>query len=60
MQTLSAEQEMVVSSLRDIAETEFAERAFEWQGETPWENIELLADRGFMGINIDETYGGGA
>lgn len=59
MQTLSAEQEMVVSSLGDIAEAEFADRAFEWHGEMPWENIELLAARGFMGINIAEEYGGG-
>jgi alkylation response protein AidB-like acyl-CoA dehydrogenase len=59
MQSLSPEQEMVVSSLRDIAEKEFADRAFDCPGETPWENIELLADRGFMGINIDDEYGGG-
>jgi alkylation response protein AidB-like acyl-CoA dehydrogenase len=50
---------MVISALREIAEAEFAERAFEWEGETPWENVELLAEQGFMGLNIAEAYGGG-
>ena len=56
---LTAEQEMVLSSLEDIARKEFADRAFDWHGEAPWENIELLAKRGFLGINIAERYGGG-
>ena len=56
---LSDEQRMLVDSLSDLAESEFADRAFEWQGDTPWENVELLADRGFLGINLDEAYGGG-
>jgi len=59
MLSLSDEQEMVVSAIEDIAENEFADDAFEWDGETPWKNIELLAKQGFMGINIDEAYGGG-
>jgi alkylation response protein AidB-like acyl-CoA dehydrogenase len=50
---------MVVETLQDLARSEFADNAFTWQGETPWENIELLADRGFLGINISEEYGGG-
>ena len=50
---------MIVDSLSELAETEFADDAFEWDGETPWRNVELLADRGFLGINIDEEYGGG-
>jgi len=48
-----------VSTLETLAEREFADRAFEWDGEPPWANVELLADRGFLGINIDEAYGGG-
>jgi alkylation response protein AidB-like acyl-CoA dehydrogenase len=59
MTALSNEQEMLVQSLGDLAESEFADRAFEWHGEPPWENVELLADRGFLGLNIAEEYGGG-
>ncbi len=56
---LTDEQDMVLSALEEIAREEFAERAFKWQGEPPWENIELLAKQGFLGINFDESYGGG-
>lgn len=59
MPTLSTEQEMLLSSLQELAESEFAADAFEWDGEPPWPNIELLADRGFLGLNIAEEYGGG-
>ncbi|WP_254538519.1 acyl-CoA dehydrogenase family protein [Halomarina litorea] len=59
MIALSAEQQMLVSSLEDLAEREFADRAFEWQGDPPWANVELLAEQGFLGINIAEEYGGG-
>jgi len=58
MFALSDEQEMLVTTLRDIAEAEFAANAFEWHGDTPWENIELLANRGYLGVNISEEYGG--
>lgn len=50
---------MLAQSLQKIAENEFVERAFDWNGDPPWENVKLLADRGFLGINIDEKYGGG-
>lgn len=50
---------MIVDSLSELAVYEFADDAFEWGDETPWRNVELLADRGFLGINIDEEYGGG-
>ena len=59
MLSLTEEQQMILSSLEDLADREFAEKAFEWNGTIPWDNIELLADQGFMGINIDEEYGGG-
>ncbi|WP_226007053.1 acyl-CoA dehydrogenase family protein [Natrinema salinisoli] len=59
MISLSPEQELLVSSLEDIADREFAERAFDWDGEPPWENVRLLADRGFLGVNFDEEFGGG-
>jgi alkylation response protein AidB-like acyl-CoA dehydrogenase len=59
MISLTPEQKMLVSSVEDIASREFAGRAFDWNGEPPWENVRLLADRGFLGVNFDETYGGG-
>lgn len=58
MLSLSPEQELLVSSLEELAEREFAEKAFSWDGEPPWENVELLADRGFLGVNFPEEYGG--
>jgi len=59
MLTLNEERRMLVESVRDIAESEFAERAGTWQGDKPWENLELLADRGFLGISLPEAHGGG-
>jgi alkylation response protein AidB-like acyl-CoA dehydrogenase len=59
MQGLTEEQRMLVDSLRELSENEFAEDAFDWQGEIPLENTKTLAERGFYGINISEEYGGG-
>lgn len=59
MLALDDEQRMLVQTLSDLAEREFEERAFTWEGDYPWENIELLADRGFVGLNLPEEYGGG-
>ncbi|MEF8857056.1 MAG: acyl-CoA dehydrogenase family protein [Haloplanus sp.] len=59
MLSLSAEQRMLVDTCRDLAESEFADDAFTWGGETPWENIRTLADHGLLGVNFDEEYGGG-
>jgi len=59
MLALNEERRMLVESVRDIAESEFAERAGTWQGDKPWENLELLADRGFLGISLPEAHGGG-
>ena len=50
---------MLVETVRDIAEREFAEKAGTWGGAKPWENLELLADRGYLGISLPEAYGGG-
>lgn len=55
---LTQEQQMIVSSVRDLAESEFAEKAGRWGGELPWENIHLLAENDFLGLNLDEAYGG--
>lgn len=60
MVDLDSEQRLIMESIKDVAESEFAERAFSYgDGEVPKQNIELLADRGFLGINFDEEYGGG-
>lgn len=58
MYELTDEQRMMVNSLEDLADAEFAENAYTWGGEIPWENFELLADRGFLGLNFDPEYGG--
>ena len=59
MLNLSDEQAMVVRMIEELAEAEFADRAFEWGEEYPWPNMELLADQGVLGINLPEKYGGG-
>jgi len=59
MVTLTNEQQMLVRTIRDFAENEFADRAFTWNGEFPWEHIQMLAEQGFLGINLPKEYGGG-
>lgn len=59
MEALSDEQRMVLETVRDLAEQNFAEKACTWHDEAPWENVELLAEHGFLGLNFDEQYGGG-
>jgi alkylation response protein AidB-like acyl-CoA dehydrogenase len=60
MLELSSEQRMLVDETERIARNEFADRAFTWEGEEyPRENIETLADQGFLGINLPVEYGGG-
>lgn len=59
MLTLSAEQEMIVQSLKELAKDHFAESAYNESERKPRENLQLLAEQGFLGINFDEKYGGG-
>lgn len=59
MLALSDEQRMILETVREFAEQNFAEKACTWRHEAPWENIELLANQGFLGLNFDEKYGGG-
>jgi alkylation response protein AidB-like acyl-CoA dehydrogenase len=59
MVDFSDEQQMVLAAIRELAEENFAEKACTWHEEAPWENVELLAEHGFLGINFDEKYGGG-
>ena len=51
---------MLVEETRRLAENEFADAAFTWEGEGyPEENLQTLADHGFLGINLPLEYGGG-
>ncbi|UHQ96291.1 acyl-CoA dehydrogenase family protein [Natrinema halophilum] len=59
MLDLSDEQQMLLTSVEQLAEDKFEKDAFNWEGETPWKNVKLLADRGYFGINYDEELGGG-
>jgi len=59
MLTLSEERRMLVESIHEMAESEFKEQAGTWQGERPQENLEQLADHGYLGISLPEKYGGG-
>jgi len=58
MIALSDEQQMIVRAVRELAEEEFADRAFEYEDDLPWENVELLAEQGYLGISFDQEYGG--
>lgn len=55
---LNEEQQQLIDRASELADTEFADQAFTWNGDVPWENIKTLADEGLFGINIDEEYGG--
>ena len=59
MLELSDEQRMVARLIDEIATEEFEDRAFTWEGEFPWPNLETLAEQGLLGINLPEEYGGG-
>lgn len=59
MLALDDEQQLIVKMLDDIATENFQDKACAWDGEYPWPNIELLADQGFVGLNLPEEYGGG-
>jgi alkylation response protein AidB-like acyl-CoA dehydrogenase len=55
---LSDFQRDIVGAAEAVA-ADFADRAYEWQGDTPWANIATLADRGPWATAIPEAYGGG-
>lgn len=56
---LTDEQQMIVDLVEEFSENELADRAFEWNGETPWPNLEALSEHGLLCLGIPEDYGGG-
>jgi alkylation response protein AidB-like acyl-CoA dehydrogenase len=59
---LNASQQQLKERARDLADTVIAPRAAEVdRSETyPWDNVQALADAGFMGMTIPQEYGGPA
>ena len=57
---LTDAQREIRQKAREIAESQIAPRAAHWDEteEYPWENVQILAEAGFMGMNIPEEYGG--
>jgi alkylation response protein AidB-like acyl-CoA dehydrogenase len=56
---LSAEQRSMVGTVRDLAQSEFRQRAMKYMdGTFPWENLKKLAEIGVVGMAIPEEYGG--
>lgn len=56
--SLTEENRQIRRAARSLAEEEFAEDAFQWQEEYPAENAKILADHGYLGMTLPETYGG--
>jgi len=57
--TLTDEQRRFVSTIRELAQSEFRERALRYMdGTFPWENMKPLAEMGVLGIAVPEEYGG--
>src|SRR5436309_6382584 len=57
--TLSDEQRRFVSTVRELAQSEFRERAQRYMdGTFPWENMKALAELGVLGMAVPEEYGG--
>ncbi len=57
---LNEEQRQIQSTIRELAQAEFAPRAREIdeEGRFPQENVDRLFELGFMGLPIPEAYGG--
>ena len=57
--TLTDEQRRFVSTVRELAQREFRERAQRYMdGTFPWENMKPLAELGVLGMAVPEEYGG--
>lgn len=57
--TLTEEQRQIRRAAHELAESEFADDAFQHMGEFPAENSEVLAEQGFLGMALPSKYGGG-
>src|SRR5258708_18277363 len=57
--SLSDEQRQFIATIRELAQSEFRERAPRYQdGTFPWENMKPLAELGVLGMAVPEEYGG--
>src|ERR1700752_3721152 len=57
--SLSDEQRRFVQTMRELAQSEFRERAQRYMdGTFPWENMKALAELGVLGMAVPEEYGG--
>ncbi len=57
MESLTPKQQAFAEEAERVAET-FAEEAYTWHGDLPWENTAALADADLLCPSIDERYGG--
>src|ERR1700744_1443379 len=56
---ISAQQREMVTSVRELAQSEFKPAAQRWMdGTFPWENMRKLAALGVLGMSVPEEYGG--
>ncbi|MFH0942530.1 MAG: acyl-CoA dehydrogenase family protein [Chloroflexota bacterium] len=60
LQGLTEEQQMIVTTVRDIAKNEIAPRAeaIDREGEYPWDIINIFREAGILSLPIPEEYGG--
>ncbi|MFC7156908.1 acyl-CoA dehydrogenase family protein [Halomarina halobia] len=58
MSSLSTDQRQYVKSVQDVVEAEIRDRAFSWNGETPWANLRALAGKDLLCANFAPEYGG--
>jgi alkylation response protein AidB-like acyl-CoA dehydrogenase len=56
---LSADQALLKSTVRKLAQEQFRAAAFKWNGEYPEANEKILRDQGFFGLSLPLEYGGG-
>jgi alkylation response protein AidB-like acyl-CoA dehydrogenase len=57
--TLTDQQRQFISSVRELAQREFRDRAQRYMtGVFPWENMRALAQLGVLGMAVPEEYGG--
>ncbi len=57
MAVLNPEQQAFAEHAESVA-AEFAEDAYTWQGDPPWENLQRLADANLYCPSLSESYGG--